>query len=302
MKTLGQDPESPEIEYDLQRNIVYKGKSSITNGYFDFSFVVPKDIAFNIGKGKISYYAYNDISDAYGYDTNFRIGGINPNGITDNEGPQLELFLNDESFVSGGITDETPVLILKAFDENGINTVGNGIGHDITAIIDDKTAEPIVLNDYYSSELDSYQAGEIRYQLSALEPGKHNLSVKVWDVNNNSSSVRIEFNVQEKKAPILDKVYNYPNPFSTRTEFMFEHNQSCSFLDAQIQVYTISGKLVKTISRTIDTKGFRVDGIDWDGMDDFGDPLAKGVYIYRLKIKNDLGETAEKTEKLVILR
>jgi hypothetical protein len=302
MKTLGQDPESPEVEYDLQRNIVYKGKSSITNGYFDFSFVVPKDIALNIGKGKISYYAYNNLSDASGYDTNFRIGGINPNGITDNEGPQLELFLNDESFVSGGITDETPVLILKAFDENGINTVGNGIGHDITAIIDDKTSEPIVLNDYYSNELDSYQAGEIRYQLSLLEPGKHNLSVKVWDVNNNSSSVRIEFNVQKKKAPQLDKVYNYPNPFSTRTEFMFEHNQSCSFLDAQIQVYTISGKLVKTITRTIDTKGFRVDGIDWDGMDDFGDPLAKGVYIYRLKIKNDLGETAEKTEKLVILR
>lgn len=302
MKTLGQDPDSPEIEYDLQRNIVYKGKSSITNGYFDFSFVVPKDIALNIGKGKISYYAFNTITDAYGYDTNFRIGGINPNGIIDSEGPQLELFLNDENFVSGGITDETPVLILKAFDENGINTVGNGIGHDITAIVDDKTAEPIVLNDYYASDLDSYQAGEIRYQLSKLEPGKHSLLVKVWDVNNNSSSVRIEFIVQEKMDPQLDKVYNYPNPFSTRTEFMFEHNQSCSFLDAQIQVYTISGKLVKTISQTIDTKGFRVDGIVWDGLDEFGDLLAKGVYVYRVKIKNDLGETAEKTEKLVILR
>jgi hypothetical protein len=302
MKTLGQDPESPEIEYDLQRNIVYKGKSSITNGYFDFSFVVPKDIALNIGKGKISYYAYNSLADAYGYDTNFRIGGINPNGIIDNEGPQLELFLNDENFVSGGISDETPVLILKAYDENGINTVGNGIGHDITAIVDDKTADPIVLNDYYISDLDSYQSGEIRYQLAKLEPGEHSLSAKVWDVNNNSSSVRIQFIVQEKREPQLDKVYNYPNPFSSRTEFMFEHNQSCSFLDAQIQVYTISGKLVKTISETIDSKGFRVSGIDWDGMDDFGDPLAKGVYVYRVKIKNDLGETAEKTEKLVILR
>jgi hypothetical protein len=302
MKTLGQDPESPEIEYDLQRNIVYKGKSSITNGYFDFSFVVPKDIALNIGKGKISYYAYNSLADAYGYDTNFRIGGINPNGIVDNEGPQLELFLNDENFVSGGISDETPVLILKAYDENGINTVGNGIGHDITAIVDDKTADPIVLNDYYISDLDSYQSGEIRYQLAKLEPGEHSLSAKVWDVNNNSSSVRIQFIVQEKREPQLDKVYNYPNPFSSRTEFMFEHNQSCSFLDAQIQVYTISGKLVKTISETIDSKGFRVSGIDWDGMDDFGDPLAKGVYVYRVKIKNDLGETAEKTEKLVILR
>jgi len=302
LKTLGQDPESQQLEYDLQRNIVYKGKSSVNNGYFDFSFVVPKDIALNIGKGKLSYYAYNESIDALGYDTNFRIGGINSNGITDNQGPQLELFLNDENFVSGGITDESPVLILKAFDENGINTVGNGIGHDITAIIDDNTSKPIVLNDYYSNELDSYQSGEIRYQLTALDPGKHSLETKVWDVNNNSSSVRIEFVVQEKKSPQIEKLYNYPNPFSTRTEFMFEHNQSCSYLDAQIQVYTVSGKLVKTINKTIETKGFRVDGIDWDGLDDFGDLLAKGVYVYRLKIKNELGESAEKTEKLVILR
>jgi hypothetical protein len=301
-KTLGQDPSSPEIEYDLQRNIVYKGKSSISNGYFDFSFVVPKDIALNVDYGKISYYAYSSSSDAYGFDTNFRIGGINPNGLNDNQGPLIEVFMNDFDFVNGSITDETPVLLVKLFDENGINTVGNGIGHDITAILDGNSSSPIVLNEYYSSDLNSYQSGEIRYQLPIISAGKHSLEIKAWDVNNNSTSTSIEFVVQEKKAPQLDRVYNYPNPFSTQTEFMFEHNQSCSFLDAQIQVYTVSGKLVKTINKTIETKGFRVDGIDWDGLDEFGDLLAKGVYVYRLKIKNELGETAEKTEKLVILR
>jgi hypothetical protein len=300
--TLGQDPTSPKIEYDLQRNIVYKGKASITNGYFDFSFVVPKDIALNIDFGKISYYAFNSETDAYGYDTNFRIGGINPLGLNDNEGPQLDAFMNDFDFVNGSITDETPVLLLKLFDENGMNTVGNGIGHDIVAILDENSADPIVLNEYYSSDLNSYQSGEIRYQMPPLSVGKHSLGIKAWDVNNNSSSTRIEFVVQEKEAPELDKVYNYPNPFSTRTEFMFEHNQACSFLDVQIQIYTVSGRLVKTIFKTVETKGFRVDGIDWNGIDDFGDPLAKGVYVYRLKIKTDLDETAEKTEKLVILR
>ena len=301
-KTLGQDQLSPQIEYELQRNIVYKGKASITNGYFDFSFVVPKDIALNIDYGKISYYAYSSTTDAYGYDTNFRIGGINPNGINDNQGPQIDVFMNDLDFVNGSITDETPILLMKLFDENGINTVGNGIGHDIVAVLDGNSADPIVLNEYYSAELNSYKSGEIRYQMPSISPGKHSLDIKAWDVNNNSTSARIEFVVQEKKSPQLDKVYNYPNPFSTRTEFMFEHNQSCSFLDAQIQIYTISGKLVKTINKSIETKGFRVYGIDWNGLDDFGDQLAKGVYVYRLKIKNELGETAEKTEKLVILR
>ena len=302
MKTLGQDPDSQEIEFDLQRNIVYKGKSSVVNGYFDFSFVVPKDIALNIGRGKISYYAYNSTSDAMGYDTNIRIGGINSNGISDNEGPQLELFLNDENFISGGPTDETPVMILKVFDENGINTVGNGIGHDITAIVDENSSEPIVLNDYYSSDLDSYQSGEIRYQLATLEPGSHTIEVKVWDVNNNSSTVKTDFVVHQKQNPILSHVYNYPNPFTTSTEFMFEHNQSCNNLDVQIQIFTISGKLVKTISETINTIGFRNEGIKWDGRDDYGDNLGRGVYIYRLKIKNQDGQSGEKTEKLVLLK
>jgi hypothetical protein len=302
MKTLGQDPNSPEIEFELQRNIVYKGKSSIVNGYFDFSFVVPKDIALSIGKGKISYYAYDANFDAYGYDTNFRIGGINPTGINDDEGPQLEVFLNDEKFIDGSITDETPVLLVKAFDENGINTVGNGIGHDITAVIDGKSSEPIVLNEYYSSELNSYQSGEIRYQMSELEPGRHTVLVKVWDVNNNSSSVETSFVVNERQTPVLSNVYNYPNPFTTSTEFMFEHNQSCSTLDVQVQIFTISGKLIKTINENVNTVGFRNQGIKWDGRDDFGDQLGKGVYIYHLKVKNPDGELAEKTEKLVLLK
>lgn len=300
--TLGQDLSSPKIEYELQKNIVYRGKVSVKNGKFEFNFVVPKDIALSIDFGKISYYAFNETNDAVGFDTNFRIGGISQSAINDQKGPQIELFLNDEQFISGSSTDETPVLLMKLFDENGINTVGTGIGHDIIAILDGNSSEPIVLNDYYSANLDSYQSGEIRYQFSKLESGKHTLDVKVWDVNNNSSSAQIDFVVNEKKSPMLTNVYNYPNPFTTHTEFMFEHNQSCSSLDAQIQIYTISGKLIKTIQKTISTKGFRSDGITWDGLDDFGDPLGRGVYVYRLKIKTDSNETAEKIEKLVILK
>jgi flagellar hook assembly protein FlgD len=121
-------------------------------------------------------------------------------------------------------------------------------------------------------------------------------------VNNNSNSTKIDFVVQEKSEPTLAHVYNYPNPFTTRTSFMFEHNQSCNQLEVQIQIYTISGKLVKSIQQLVPTQGFRSEGIEWDGKDDFGDQLAKGVYVYRLKVKNMDGETAEKTEKLVILK
>ena len=300
--TLGQDEGSPVLTYEQQINRIYRGQSSITNGYFDFEFVVPKDIALNVGFGKISYYGHNGQIDAQGYDTTFYVGGIDPNGVTDEQGPAIQLYMNQEGFVNGSVTDENPVLLAKVADDNGINTVGNGIGHDIIAVLDGQTAQPFVLNDFYSANLDSYQSGEVRYQFQNLSPGPHTLSLKVWDVNNNSSTAQIEFTVQTKEEPVLQHVLNYPNPFTTRTEFMFEHNQSCSSLDVQIQVFTVSGRLVKTISEEVPTSGFRVSGIFWDGKDDFGDELARGTYLYRLRVQTPDGAYAEQTEKLVILK
>ena len=214
----------------------------------------------------------------------------------------MNIYLNDENFVSGGITDETPQLIVKIFDENGINAIGNGVGHDLTAILDGETSKPFILNDYFTSNLDSYQSGEIKYNFTTIDPGSHTLKVKIWDVNNNSSEKTIEFEVRQKEELSLEHVLNYPNPFTTSTEFFFEHNQNCTSLAAQIQILTVSGKLVKTINQTVQTVGYRSEGIHWNGLDDFGDQLAKGVYIYRLSVRTPEGDQAEKLEKLVILK
>jgi flagellar hook assembly protein FlgD len=94
---------------------------------------------------------------------------------------------------------------------------------------------------------------------------------------------------------------NYPNPFTTRTEFFFEHNQACEVLDVRIQVFTISGKVVKTIDRVVYSEGFRSSPIEWDGKDDFGDKIGKGVYVYRVHVQTPEGQKAEQFEKLVIL-
>jgi hypothetical protein len=300
-QTLGQDPGSPVISYEEQRNILYRGKASVTNGIFQFSFIIPKDIALAYGRGKLSYYAYSSNMDAVGVDTTFLIGGINPNASLDSTGPEITAYMNDDQFIDGGITDATPVLFCKFFDDSGINTVGNGIGHDITAVLDDNTAAPIVLNDYYVAEMDTYKEGSLKYLFSELKPGTHQLKIKAWDVNNNSSETAVNFTVKQKEDPKIQRLFNYPNPFSKSTQFMLEHNQSCSSLEVQIQIYTISGRLVKTLQEKAITSGFNLRGIYWDGKDDFGDPLANGVYVYRLIYQNEDGKKAEATQKLVIL-
>ena len=301
-QTLQNDPTSPLIDFYTQNNALYKGKASVVNGYFTFDCVVPKDINYAYGLGKISYYANGTNIDADGYDTNFVVGGIDTSAILDVQGPQIELYLNNDQFVNGSITSQQPLLVVDCFDDNGINTVGNGVGHDLIAILDGNTADPILLNNYYTGKLDSYQSGQIQYTLKGLSIGKHTLEVKIWDVNNNSSVATIDFVVVADEAVVLDHVLNYPNPFTTKTTFYFEHNQSCNSLETQIRIYSVSGRLVKTINKQVATTGFRAEGIEWDGTDDFGDQLAKGVYVYRLSVELPDGGRAEKLEKLVLLK
>lgn len=302
VSTLGNDPGSSVKTFELRNNILYKGKASVTNGEFSFQFVVPKDIAYNYGFGRISYYAEGMGINASGHFEDFVIGGSYAGAEDDTDGPSLRLFMNEESFVFGGTTDENPIMIALLTDSNGINTVGSGIGHDITAIHNGNTAGTIVLNDYYEADLDSYQSGRVAYPFRNLPEGTHNLRFKAWDAHNNSAEAYTEFVVAESAELALKHVLNYPNPFTTNTQFMFEHNQACNSLDVMVQVFTVSGKIVKTIHQTVLTDGFRGDPITWDGLDDYGQKIGRGVYIYNLKVTTPDGMRAEKIEKLVVLR
>lgn len=300
--TLANDPDSRVAQFSAQRNVIYRGKASVTNGTFTFSFVVPKDIQFSYGFGKISYYAQNGVLDAAGYDTSIIVGGLDPNGTADDIGPQVRLFMNDEKFVRGSITDENPEMLAFISDSSGINAVGSGIGHDMIVTLDNKADKTYTVNDYYKNDLNSFQQGKVTYPFKDLTPGPHTLKFRVWDVHNNSAEAFTDFIVAESAQLALDHVMNYPNPFTTSTTFMFEHNHPFTEMDAQVRIFTVSGKLIKTIQGKIFNEGYRSEELKWDGLDDFGDKIGKGVYVYQLKVKAPDGSSADKFEKLVILR
>ncbi|HLP21522.1 MAG TPA: type IX secretion system sortase PorU [Chitinophagales bacterium] len=301
--TLKNDPGSNIVNFLQYKNILFKGKASVTNGDFSFTFLVPKDIDYQYGKGRISYYADNSsYIDAHGYTNEIIIGGSADSFRVDNAGPEMNIYMNDEKFVYGGTTNTDPMLLVKLMDQSGINTVGNGIGHDLTAILDDNTQNRVVLNDYYESALDNYKQGEVKYPYSKLKEGRHTLKVKAWDIHNNSSEEFTEFIVANNAKLALSHVYNYPNPFTTHTQFMFEHNRCCDDLSISVQIFSVSGKLVKSIVQQVQSQGYRVDNIEWDGLDDYGDAIGKGVYVYKLAVRDGEGNTAHKYEKLVVLR
>lgn len=300
-QTLGQDG-APIVDFEVQKNVLYNGTATVKNGEFSIAFIVPKDISYKYGFGKLSYYALFDDFQATGYNSQIVIGGFSENPVTNNDGIDLELYMNDSTFVSGGITNQNPKLLVYINSNIGINTVGNGIGHDITAVLDDDTRNSFILNDFYQSEKDTYKKGKIDYPFTNVAAGNHVLNLKVWDVLNNSTTADIEFLVVEEKELTIDKLFNYPNPFTNNTWFYFTHNQAGTNLDVSIQIFTVSGKLVKSIERTINVESYLSEGIFWDGLDDFGDKIGRGVYFYKLNVKNENNDEVEKLEKLLILK
>ena len=159
-----------------------------------------------------------------------------------------------------------------------------------------------ILNDFYIAEKDDFRRGLVRYQLRNLDPGNYTIKFKAWDVLNNSNEATLDFRVEDEKDIVIKNLLNYPNPFTTNTRFMFDHNQAAQPFTAELKIFSMSGKLVKTFYQDFEPGGFHANSIEWDGLDEYGDLIGKGVYMYKLKIKLSNGKTADAIQKLVILR
>lgn len=301
--TLNNDNADKERPFDVLGETIFRGNATVINGQFDVGFVVPRDIRIPVGNGRVSFYALKNgtIDDRTGYNTQIKIGGVNADAAADTTPPEVRLYMNDETFVSGGITNNSPYLLAYLEDLHGINTA-SGIGHDIIGILDGDETQQYLMNDYYEADANDYRRGVVRYPFINLEKGLHTLTFRAWDVYNNLVTAEIQFVVTGSDELQLERVLNYPNPFVNYTEFWFNHNRPYEPLDVQVQVFTVSGKIVKTINRQVTTDGFLSRDIKWDGLDDYGQKIGKGVYIYKLTVRSTVtNKKAEKFEKLVLL-
>ncbi|GAA5084949.1 type IX secretion system sortase PorU [Chryseobacterium ginsengisoli] len=312
---------TPILQYTEEGSAIVKASGTAVNGVFTVEFYVPKDINYAVGTGRILGYADNKASDVFNNQP-VQVGDINPNGINDNEPPKVKLYMNNTNFANGGITDQNPMLLACITDDTGINSTGSGIGHDITVYLDGQIINTVVLNDFYASgegngclspSLADYQKGNVTYPFRNLAVGQHQLTFKVWDINNNSTTATLNFEVKDEADQhlIINRPLNWPNPFTNKTYVQFEHNCD-DILDVNVQIYTITGKLVRTLSTPVVAEpflqGFRTprQAIEWDGRDDFGATVAKGTYIFKIFAKSQNQEkckgSATAVEKMVLLK
>jgi hypothetical protein len=302
LKTLGQASDSYVREFSIQRNVLFKGAATVKNGAWRFSFVVPKDIDYAFGNGKISYYASDAVNrDAAGNFEDFTIGGSTPS-VTDNTPPKVAVFMNTLDWKSGGTTNTNPTMLIQLSDDNGINVAGTSIGHDLTAILND-SKNAIVLNNFYESTKDDPTKGSVSYPLSNLAEGTYLLKIKAWDIANNVGESATEFIVATSGKTALDKVLAYPNPFSTKANIQFEHNLTGTGFSAHVDIFTSAGQLIKSIDQPVSPNGNIVQGIEWAPEN----ALQSGLYVFKITLSardaKGKTQTAEsRFERLVLIK
>ncbi len=295
--TLGNDGNSYPQDFILFDRVLFDGKVSVIDGKFDFEFMIPKDIAYQYGYGKVRYYALDTVEfvDAWGAFEELYVGGIDEEADIDDIGPEINVFMNTNSFESGDIVTNNPVLLSYISDDHGINNTGNGLGRDIVMVLDGDFANPMIMNDKFEMDIDTYKSGKIIYPFNDLANGLHALTIKAWDLQNNSSEKTIEFYVDDAADIQLFEVMNSPNPFIDFTRFVFSHNKKGTKLSTEIKIYDLNGSFV------VKLVGDDIVGdspIVWNGRNQNNVSVSPGMYVYTVEVSDQYDNVTVQQQKL----
>lgn len=300
-RTLANDNPGTEIDFTQQKNILYKGRDSVINGHFKYTFIVPRDVAYQYACAKLSHYA-KDVTtqrDAAGAYHNLALGGFDENANISETRPTIRLYMGDTNFRNGGIVNENATLYAVLFDTIGINAVGSGLGHDITAVMDDNYNDLVVLNDFYETDITDGNIGYVTYQYEKLTPGKHSLTLKAWNIFNYSSEASIDFYVRSNDSVSLGRLIAYPNPSSSFVQLSVEQNSPASFASAEVDIYDMRGGKVRTIALPVHQGSYVAGPITWDFSTNRGNIIPDGVYMARVRLTTNEGEVLTSATRII---
>lgn len=294
-RTLANDNPGTEVSFVQQKDVLFRGAVEVSGGRFEYTFTVPRDVPYSYAPCKLSHYAVSGYDHAAGSHDRLYLGGLNETVDIRETRPEIELYLGDESFRDGGLTDEAPLLVAHLFDSVGINAFGSGLGHDITATIDNNSGSLVVLNDFYDADIENPLHGTVRYRLEGLKPGKHTLTLKAWNIWGFSNSKTISFTVKTSDTVEFMHITVAPNPASDYALFRYETNSTARVTSALLQVYSPQGGLMLSVKPTVADGSYVVGPVRWDLSQ-----VSPGMYLARMLVTTDDGETHQSTAKVIV--
>ncbi len=303
IKTRGN--EGTTMQFEERKSVIHRGKASIVQGNFEIELIIPKNIDYQYGQGKISAYAIEEGTagrDAHGASIRYQIGGSSEYPLTDEIPPDIQLYMDDTTFIEGGYTSPNTTLIAYLQDESGINISDRGLGQNITAVLyqEQEESQRWVLNDFFVSEKDDFQRGVLTYPIENLPEGAYHLTLQVWDNANNQREQTLRFHVGDRLE--IASFYNVPNPFQEQTSFTIDHNRAGDDLKVAIRILNLQGQNVSGFEKNYLNAPTSIKDMIWDGTDAEGIRVRPGMYLALLKIESlSGGEQKEKVQKIIIL-
>lgn len=293
---------SKALVYNDRTKVLFNGQDSVRNGEFSVSFAVPKDISYSGGRGKVNVFVKQTgrMQTGSGSNTSFVVGG-SALATNDSIGPSIFCYLNTPQFQNGDRVNTTPYFVAEIRDKDGLNTTGNGIGHNLELIIDGEMSRTYVLNDNFAYDFGSYTSGRTYYNIPELEPGMHRLQFKAWDILNNSSTAELTFNVTRALEPNCIDVNITQNPVRTTTTFLISHDRAGSELDVAIDIFDMSGRLLQTHEESGIASG-NTYTVDWNVSSGSGFQLQTGVYLYRVRLSSGGSSSSSKAKKMIVIK
>ena len=292
--------DKPHTYTDRLRTL-YTCADYVKDGQFKFSFPIPLDNNYSGEEGLISLYAANNEAtvEANGRFTNFTVSGTASELPDDKQGPIVQMYLNDENFREGDVVNETPLLFVTLEDENGLNMTGSGIGHDITAIVDNKEAWTYSLNSYFTPTVGDYRKGSITFSVPELTEGQHTLRLRAYDILNNPSTTDINFYVNVGAAPDIYDL-RIASMGDGVLNFTFVTNRPQTDLDITMSVYDITGRKLWQQGES----GFSVGAaytFTWN-TNETDSHMPQGIYIVKATVRSNGGDGATLAKKFIMTK
>lgn len=280
---------------------VYRGDVDVKGGVFSGRCVVPLEA--RVGpRARIRAYvtgrAGGQVVDTDG------VGSLRVplgNGVAapgDDSGPLINL-----SFV-GGATSVRPdaVLQVNLADPSGILTTGHTAQNGIIVTLDGNSASRYDITPSFRYAADSYQSGTASFQLPGLSRGPHTIRVSAADnlaaglnAGAHRSQADISFEVVDTPPLSITRAYLFPTPtesdYTPRSGGYFVVDVPGDSVNVLLRVYTVSGRLIRTLRSF---GGIGQVQIPWNGLDDEDQPLANGVYLFKVyaNVRDELGHSS----------
>ena len=291
------------MQFSERTSVLHRGRVRVRDGAFVLQFVMPKNIIYQAGLGKISAYAQSSQSDAHGAEQSFAVGGSSRHAYEDTTPPQIALFMDDTTFVAGGLTGRQTQLLARMSDEHGISIATASLGQEMRATLthqETNTTTEWPLNEFYVTDSDTYQSGSVVYPLDDLANGHYTLSLRAGDTYNNFTEAQTTFVVGGAPGLQLLNVYNYPNPLRQSTTFVVDHNRPGDDLTVRVDIVDGQGRMVKSLARDFTNSATRLTVV-WGSDNVPGQVLRPGVYVARITVQSLTEQLAsQKFHKLII--